>query len=107
ELVGLGGQRLEVGDAEVAGPGGERVAESERGQRRVAPGRPAPDAEPVGVDPALLAQPPGSGLAVVEVDHAPVALELVAVGPAVADRSAVVDVDHGEAPAGPVLGVDL
>src|SRR5690606_10627004 len=107
ELVRLGGQRLEVGDPVVAGTGGERVPEGQRRQRRVAARRAAPDAEARGIDPPLLGQPPGSGLAVVDVDDAPGAPQLVAVGAPVAGGAAVVDVDDGEAAAGPVLGPEL
>ena len=54
ELVGLGGQRAEVGDAVVARAGGEHLVERERGQRGEAAGRAAADAQPVGVDVAAL-----------------------------------------------------
>src|SRR5918994_2173010 len=107
ELERLGGQRLEVGDAEVARTGGERVAERQRRQGGVATGRATPDAQPVGVDPPLVGQPAGGGDAVVEVDDTPGAPQLLAVVAAVAGRTAVVDVDHGEAAAGPVLRAEL
>src|SRR5690606_8034176 len=91
----------------VAGTGRERVAEGEGGQRRVATRRPAPDAQALGVDPAPLGQPPGGGLTVVDVDDAPRAAQLVAVVAAIAGGPAVVDVDDGEPPAGPVLDAQL
>ena len=51
ELVGVAGQGLEVGDAVVAGPGREDVAEGERAQRGEAAGAAAADGQAVAVDP--------------------------------------------------------
>ena len=55
------------------------------------------------VDPALLGQPAGGGLAVLDVGDAPGVAQQVAVGAAEAGGAAVVHVDDGEAPRRPVL----
>ena len=81
----------------------EDVLERQRGERREPAGRPAPDAQPVGVDVAPLDEVPAHGGAVLDVGDAPRAAQQVAVGPAVARRAAVVDVDDGEPARRPVL----
>ena len=72
ELVGLSGQRLEVGHPEVAR---RRRRTCRRRASATSIGEPArgaaPDAQPRRVDPALLAQPPGRRLAVLDVDDPP------------------------------------
>ena len=52
-------ERLEVGDAEVAGARGEVVVERQRAERRVAAGAAAPDQEPVAVGLAAFDEVPG------------------------------------------------
>ena len=103
ELVRLQGERLEVGDAVVAGARRERVAGGHRGQGREATRRATADAEAVRVDAALGGQPAGRGLAVLDVGDTPRVAQEVAVGTTEAGGAAVVDVDDGEAPRRPVL----
>ena len=65
--------------------------------------RPAADGHPVGVDASVLGEGPGGGEAVGDVDEAPRPRELRTVGAPVPGRAAVVDVDHREPAARPVL----
>ena len=87
ELVRVAGERLEVGDAVVAGAGREVVVEGERAERRVAAGAAAADRQALAVDLAALGQVARGGDAVVDVDDAPGAAQAVAVGAAVAAAS--------------------
>src|SRR5215212_51019 len=103
ELVGLPRQGLDVADAEMARAGGERIPERERAERCVAACAAAGDHQPLSVHepaPGEVNRPVG---AVVDVDDTPHALEPTAVFPPVARATAVVHVEHGDAPAGPVL----
>ena len=71
-----------------------------RGQRGPAARRAAADAEPVAVRLARLGQRQRGRHRVLHVHHAPLAAQPLAVGPAVAGRPAVVDVDDADAAAG-------
>ena len=102
ELVGVGGQSLQVGDAVAAGPGCERVVHGQCGQHREAAGAAAPDDQTLGVDVAPVGQEPGRGHAVLHVGQAPGAVQGPAVAPPVAGGAPVVDVDYGYASRGPV-----
>src|SRR5581483_10609519 len=102
ELVGVGGQRLGVGHAEVTGAHREVVSERQRAQRGVPAGTAASDGELVPVDQALGRQMAGGVDAVVDVDAPPRPLQSLAVLAAVAGTAAVVDIDYGEASRRPV-----
>src|SRR5690606_22788572 len=82
---------------------GEGVAEGQRREGGEAARGPAPDEQAVGVDVAPLGEEAGGGDAVVDVDHAPLPVELSAERAAVTGGAAVVDVDDGDPPAGPEL----
>ena len=103
ELVGVPRQGLEVADAVVAGPGRELVAEGQQTQRRVASRAAAAGQQARRIGGALRRREARRGGAVGEVAHAPLAAQQVAVGAPVARAAGVVDVDHREAPRGPVL----
>ena len=103
ELVRLARQRFQVAHAEVARPGGEGVAEGQRRQRRVAARAAAADRQPLWVRQATRRQIARAVDAVVHVHDAPAARQALAIGAPVAGAAAVVHVEHGEAPAGPVL----
>ena len=75
ELVGVGGQALEVGDAVVAGAGLEDIVERERAQRGVAAGAAAADGTAGRRRPRRARRGMRAGDAVVDVDDAPRALE--------------------------------
>src|SRR5262249_43959016 len=98
----LAGQAHEVADAVVGGAGLEQVAGGERAQRGVAAGAAAGDGQARPVDLAARDEVAGAVFTVLDVDDAPLALEPIAVGAAVAGAAAVVDVQVGEAAAGPV-----
>ena len=103
ELVGVAGEGGEIGDAVVAGAGGEGVPEGERGEGGVAAGAAAADEQLARVRLAAGGERLGGGGAVLDVDDAPAAAQRLAVGAAVAGAAAVVDVDDGEAARGPEL----
>ncbi len=108
ELVRLRGQRTQVGDAEVAGAGGEHTGtHAEGGQRRVAAGRAAADGHAGRVHPSRVGEEARAGDDVVQVQDPPAALQRVPVAAAVAGRAAVVDVGDAEAPGGPVLDLEV
>ncbi len=107
ELVGVGGQRSQVGHAVAAGAGAEHVVEGERGQHGEPSGTAAPDCEPPAVHIAPVGQEAGHRHAVVHVEHPPVAAQTVPVGASVAGGAPVVDIGHGEPPAGPVGDAEL
>src|SRR3954452_7702539 len=71
ELVGVGRHRLQVADAEMAGPGAEEIAERQRGQRGVAAAAPAADSDAVGIDESLVDQVAAGVDVIVDVDDAP------------------------------------
>ena len=107
ELVGVGGQRRQVGDAVAAGPSGEGIVEGQGGQHGEAACATSPDGEPLAVDVAPVGEEAGHGDAVVHVEHPPATTQAMPVGPAVARRAPVVDVGHGKAPAGPEGDAEL
>ena len=72
-------------------------------QRGETTGRAAADDAALGVDPAGSGQATGGREAVLDVGHAPLPRQQVAVAPAVPARSAVVDLDDGEAACRPEL----
>src|SRR5690606_2096337 len=104
ELVRLARQRLEVAHAVVARPGLEHVCEGEGAEGGVAAGAVAGDREARAVRLALGDQTLRGEDAVADVDLAPASVQALAVGAAEAGAAAVVDVDHGEAAAGPEPG---
>ena len=72
ELVGIGGQRLQVGHPVVIGAGGEgSVWPGQRGQGGEASGRSSADGQPIRIDVLLLAQPARRGQAILHIDDAP------------------------------------
>ena len=103
ELVGVRRQRGQVGNPVVAGAGGEHIAKGQRGQGGVAAGAPAPDCQPPAVGQALMHQIQGGIHAVVHINHAPIPVEQLPVGPSVADAPAIVHINYRKTPAGPEL----
>src|SRR6185312_3953673 len=104
ELVRGARQRGRIADAVVAGAALEDIVERERDERRVATRAAAGDDAAVAVDQPLVGEESGSVDAVVDVDDAPLPVQPVAVLAAIAGAAAVVDVEHRDAAAGPVLG---
>src|SRR5260370_37827213 len=88
-------------------PALKEAAEGRRRQGRVAAGAAAADDASFAVDPPLRCEKARAGDAIVDVDHAPVELQTVAVGAAESGASAVVHVEHGNAAAGPILNAQI
>ena len=103
ELVGVGGEHLEVADPVVARAGPERVVEGEGGEGGIAARAAAADREAGGVGAAGLGEVPGARDAVLDIDHPPLAVEPLAVRAAVSGAAPVVDVEDREAAARPEL----
>ena len=98
-----GDERLEVGEAEVAGARGEVVVHRQRAQRRVAAGAAARDQEPVAVDLPLGREPRGRVDAVGGVDDPPGAVQPLPVLAPEPGAPPVVHVDDREPSARPEL----
>ncbi len=103
ELVGVAGQRFEVADAVIACAGLEDVAKGKGAQGGVTAGAAAAYGKALGIDFAQACQVACRIDCIVYVGHAPCAVQALPIGAAEAAAAAVVDVDHGEAEAGPVL----
>src|SRR6516164_2500301 len=82
ELVGVARERSDVAHAVIASPALKEVAEGQRCQGRVAAGATAADDASHAINPPLRFQEPRAGDAIVDVDHAPIQLQTVAVGAA-------------------------
>lgn len=61
------------------------------------------DRHPLAVDPADVGQMLGCRDDVLNIDHAPLALQALPIGASIARGAAVIDVDHREPTARPVL----
>src|SRR5262249_7924164 len=104
ELMGVARERSDVAHAVIASPALKEVAEGQPRQRRVAA---AADDASLAVAPPLRCEDPRAGDAIVDVDHAPVQLQTVAVGAAESSASAVIHVEHRNAAAGPILNAQI
>ena len=91
----------------MAGAGFENVAESERAQRSVAAGAAAADRQAVAVDLAAFREIARAVDAIVDIDDAPLAVEPFSVCAAVAGAAAIIDIEHRDAAAGPVLELSI
>ena len=104
ELVRVACQCPEVADAVVAGAGAEGGGEGKSREGCVAAGAAAANGGAGGIDAPVCREVTQAGDAIVHVHHPPAAFEALAIGTAVAGAAAVVDVGHGPAPRGVVLG---
>ena len=93
----------QVGDGIAAGPGPDRVVVAERRQHGEASGAAALHGDALGAGLSRSHQGPGGGRAVGHIDHAPLTVEPLAVGPPETGGTAVVHIHHAPAPAGPEL----
>ena len=107
EFVRILVQAFQVGHAVITGAGLEDIVERQRAQRRQAAGAAAADDQALTIGQAAFDQVARAGDAIIDIDDAPLALERVAISPAEAAAAAVIDVQHAEAAAGPVLGRQL
>src|SRR5262245_57383666 len=103
ELVSVAGKRDRIAHAIVARAPCEEIAEHQRGERGVAAGAAAGDDGALRIDQTLLGEKPGAVYAVVDIDDPPVAVETLAVLAPKTGAAAVVDIEHGDAAAGPEL----
>src|SRR4029434_5095538 len=101
--MGVARERGDVAYAVIASPALKEVAEGQRRQRRVATVAARADDASLAVDPALRGEDLRAGDAIVDVHHAPVQLEMVAVGAAEPGASAVVHVQHRNVAACPIF----
>src|SRR6202045_2212016 len=107
ELVGVAGKRSRIAHAVIARPARKEVAERERRERGVAAGAAAADHAAPTVDAPVLGQEACAGDAVVHIDHAPAQMQSIAVGATEAGAAAVIDVEHRDPAAGPVLRAEI
>ena len=108
ELVRVvGGEGHQVGDPEVGRARREHIGERQGAHRRVPAGAATTDEEAFAVGVATLDQERGGVQAVVQVHDAPVAVQPLTVGAAVARGTAVVHVDHAEPPGGEELHAEI
>src|SRR5262245_41480874 len=107
ELVGVARERGDIAYAVIARPALKEVAEGQRRQGRVAAGATAADDASLAVDPSVRFEEPGAGDAIVDINHAPIQLETVAVGAAKSSTAAVVHVEHRNPAAGPILNAQI
>src|SRR5262249_46067484 len=107
ELMGVARERGDVAHAVMASPALKEVAEGQRRQGRVAAGAAAADDASLAVDPPLRCEEPRAGDAIVDLDHAPIQLQTVAVSAAESGASAVCPVEHANAGGGPELNPQI
>src|SRR5262249_7142809 len=100
-------ERGDVAYAVIASPALKEVAEGQRCQGRVATGAAAADDASLAVDPSLRCEKPRAGDAIVDIGHAPIQLQTVAVGATESGASAVVHVEHRSAAAGPIMNAEI
>ena len=103
----IGGERHQIGDPEVGRARGEHIGERQGAHRRVPAGAATTDEEAFAVGVATLDQELGGVQAIVQVHDAPVAVQPLAVGPAVARGTAVVHIDHAEPAGGEELQTEI
>src|SRR5690606_38902035 len=107
ELVRVAGQRADVADAKIARAGPEEVVEGQGAEGGVAAGAAAANRHTVAVRAPPAHQIAGAVNAVGHVQYAPVALQLFAVFAPVTGASPVINVQHGNTPAGPELDAEF
>src|SRR6185437_8381570 len=108
ELMRVTGERPEIADAKVACARLKGIAEGDRAERRIAARAAAGDGQPLAIHQPLRRQIARAIDTVIQVYHAPLALQAVAIGAAIAGAAAIVHIEDGEATARPVenTGVD-
>src|SRR5262249_57367188 len=102
-----GRRREEAVDAVMSRTALKEGAEGRRRQGRVAAGAAAADDASLAVDLPSRCEELRAGDAIVDVDHAPIQLQTVAVGAAESGASAVIHVEHRNAAARPVLNAQI
>src|SRR6516165_4041367 len=97
------GQRLEIADAVITCSGLEFLAERQDGKRRVTSGTGAADRPSLGIYPLSFRKVAGAIDTIGDVDDPPITLQPQPILAAVSSAAAVIDVEDGEATAGPIL----
>ena len=95
-------QSFEVADAIIA-CAGFKVTESHRAKGGVTSGTAAVNRKAVWVTSSSLGQKPCSVDTIIDVYDAPVTVESFAIGAAVTCAAAIINIQHSDAPAGPIL----
>jgi len=103
ELVGILRHCFQIANPKVACASLENVAEGERAERGVTARAAAANGQPILVNRAPLHKVARAVHTVVHVHDAPLSLQPLTIGPAVAGAAAVVHVEDGDPPAGPIL----
>ena len=99
ELVRVRQQQCQIGNAVVAAAGCKSLRRRQRHQGRVTARTAAGDGDPAGVGEPRLRQIAGSGRAIGDIGDAPLPVEALAIGAAIAGAAPIVDVEHREATA--------
>src|SRR5215510_4200063 len=87
----------------MARAGLESVAKRERAKRRITTGAATRDDQAIGIDFTAIGEIASAVNAVVNIDDAPLLVESLSILPSVTGTAAIVDIEHGEPAAGPIL----
>src|ERR1700757_447413 len=97
-------QRLQIADAVITCSGLEFLAERQDGKCRITSGAGTADRPSLGIYPLSFRKIAGAIDAIGDVDDPPITLQPQPVLAAVSGAATVIDVEDGEAAAGPILG---
>src|SRR5262249_41177434 len=103
ELVSVPRQSFEVANPVVARARPKEITKSERTQRRIATGTATRNGEPLTVYFTALNQKANAVDTVVYVHDPPLTLEPLTIGTPIPSAPTIIDVEHGDTTAGPVL----
>src|SRR5262249_39647225 len=106
EFVRVARQRGDIADPVIAGPALEDVMARERRQHRIAAGAAAGDHGAPAIGEAPGGDVPRRVDAIGDIEDTPAAFERSAMGPAIPGAAAVIDIEHGDAAAGPELDAE-
>src|SRR6185437_16100472 len=104
--MGIARERGDVAHAIITSAAREHIVEHERSEGSIAAGAAAADHHPIGVDATALSEKLRAIDTIVDVDHAPVALQSVPVGAAKTTATSVIHVKHRNAAARPILDAE-
>jgi hypothetical protein len=101
--MGIAGKHRHVGNTVVVGARFEYIARAQRREYGITTGTPAADRSAGGVGTPGRAKKARGGNDVLDIDDAPLAMQLFTIGASEARAAAVIDVHDGKTPAGPIL----
>ena len=107
ELVGVAGQRFEIGDAIQACPSGEHLGLNKSTQNGETASGATTDGHSIRIDKTLRTQLGGHADAVLDIGDTPSVVEQATIGPTKAARSRVVHVGDGKTPTRPILHSEI